>query len=421
MRASRTAALAALVLAAGTVLPAAPSAVAAGNSQTGPASTWFSVSNYRILDTRVGNGAPSGKVGPDSVTRLDLRKWLGTNVVPTAVVMNVTAVDPTGDSFVTAFPDGQQVPTVSNLNFDPRRQVTTNRVTVQVGANGVVDLYNHVGSVHLVVDLQGFYTAKGTNGNYPGSTFVLGRPTRLLDTRTTIGDRQGKVGAGEQNAIAADVSSVMPADAGDSELVLQVTATEPTDASHVTVYPAGQSVWRTSDLNFAAGQTVTNLSYIDVGRGGLALYNNAGQVDLVVDYIGRFDHHYPGTASGDHGLFVPAAPTRVLDTRSGLGAPAGQAGPGSTVRVKVTGLGGVPENVTAVVLNLTGTNAAGDGHITAFRSGDAIPSTSNLNYAGGKDTAAMTVVPVGADGCIELYNPHGSVDLVADVQGYYTG
>ncbi len=33
----------------------------------------------------------------------------------------------------------------------------------------------------------------------------------------------------------------------------------------------------------------------------------------------------------------------------------------------------------------------------------------------------MTIVPVSADGYIDLYNPHGNVDLVADVQGYYTG
>lgn len=420
MRAFRATAIAAVVLAGIAALPAgaATAATTGTGSQVGPASTYFSVSNYRLVDTRVGNGAPSGKVGPDSVTRINLTPWLGDRITATAVVMNVTVVDPTADSYVSAYPDGGSRPTVSAVNFTAGKGVTTNRVTVQVGPNGVVDLYNHVGNAHLVVDLQGFYTAKGS-GSYPGSTFTIGTPTRLLDTRTTIGDRQGRVGAGEQNAIAADVSPVMDPTQNDTELVLQVTATEPTQASYVTVYPAGQQVWRTSDLNFAAGQTVTNVSHMDVGRNGLGLYNNAGEVDLVVDYIGRFRHHTSGDV-GDSGLFVPANPTRVLDTRTGLGAPARKAGPGSTTRVKVTGLDGVPAGVGSVVVNMTSTGASEDGHITAHAAGTPVPATSNLNYRAGKDVAAMTVVPVSADGYIELYNPHGRTDLVVDVQGYYT-
>ncbi|MFF2143081.1 hypothetical protein [Kitasatospora sp. NPDC058190] len=417
MRASRTAALAALLLAAGTVLPSAATASAADGAQVGVDSTWFPVSNYRVLDTRVGNGAPSGKVGPDGVVKLDIKKILGltSGATPTAVVMNVTAVGATDDSFVTAYPDGQAVPTVSNLNVSPKHLVTTNRVTVQVGADGMVDLYNHVGNVHLVADLQGFYTARGANG-YPGSTFALAAPTRLLDTRTEVGGHPGKLTSGEDGVFAMDVSSVA---SGGGSLVVQATVTEPTEPAHLTMYPALQDPWKTSDVNFDAGQTVTNVSYAYAGRDGLALYTNSGATHVVIDYLGKF-LNATGDAA-DHGLFVPAAPTRVLDTRKGIGAPQAQPGPGSTTRVKVTGLNGVPDNIAAVVINLTGTNADQDGHITAFKSGDPVPGTSNLNYAASQDTAAMTIVPVSADGYIDLYNPHGNVDLVADVQGYYTG
>ncbi|WP_157849863.1 MULTISPECIES: hypothetical protein [Streptomyces] len=419
MRASRVAALAALVLAAGTVLPSAATASAADGPQVGVSSTYFAVSNYRILDTRVGNGAPTGKIGPDGVVKLDIRKILGltSGATPTAVVMNVTAVDATDESFVTAYPDGGALPTVSNLNVSPKHKVTTNRVTVQVGADGFVDLYNHVGTVHLVVDLQGFYTPKGANG-YPGSTFTLGTPTRLLDTRTEIGGHPGKLTGGENGVFAMDVSSVAP---GGGDLVVQATVTEPTEPAHLTMYPALQDPWKTSDVNFDAGQTVTNLSYVFAGPNGLALYTNSGATHVVIDYVGQFQGHGLSGDAGNHGLFVPANPTRVLDTRTGLGAPKAKPGPGSTTRVKVTGLNGVPEGIAAVVINLTGTNADQDGHITALKAGDPVPGTSNLNYAARQDTAAMTIVPVSADGYIDLYNPHGNVDLVADVQGYYTG
>ncbi|MFB8200434.1 hypothetical protein [Kitasatospora purpeofusca] len=412
MRASRAAAFAALMLAAGTVLPAAPTAAAATN-QVGPASTWFSISNYRILDTREGKNAPVGTVGPDSVTRLDITKILY-GITPNAVVMNVTAVDATANSFITAFPGGRPMPTVSNLNATPNHKVTTNRVTVQVGADGVVNLYNHVGNVHLVADLQGYYTDR-----YPGSegnAFVVGEPTRLLDTRTTVGGHPGKLVGGAAGVINLDTSPVqVPTD----NLVVQATVTEPTESAHLSMYPAGQNPWSTSDLNFDPGQTVTNVSYAyTTGDHRLALYTNSGQAHVVVDFIGSFQRRT--AESGTAGLFIPTDPVRVLDTREGLGAPAAKVGPDSTTRVKVTGLNGVPETVAAVVLNLTGTNAGEDGHVTAYRAGAARPSTSSLNYTGNEDTGAMTVVPVSTDGYIELYNPHGSLDLVADVQGYYS-
>ncbi|MFB7383778.1 hypothetical protein ACFC0A_40950, partial [Kitasatospora purpeofusca] len=230
MRASRAAAFAALMLAAGTVFPAAPTAAAATN-QVGPASTWFSISNYRILDTREGKNAPVGTVGPDSVTRLDITKILY-GITPNAVVMNVTAVDATANSFITAFPGGRPMPTVSNLNATPNHKVTTNRVTVQVGADGVVNLYNHVGNVHLVADLQGYYTDR-----YPGSegnAFVVGEPTRLLDTRTTVGGHPGKLVGGAAGVINLDTSPVqVPTD----NLVVQATVTEPTESAHLSLYP----------------------------------------------------------------------------------------------------------------------------------------------------------------------------------------
>ncbi|MBD0675962.1 hypothetical protein [Streptomyces sp. CBMA156] len=425
MRTSRAAALAALALAAGTVLPAAPAAFATPNTpaadQVGPASVWYSASNWRILDTRVGNGAPSGKVGPDGVVRLDIAKLLQVPAdrLPSSVVMNVTAVDSTEDSYITAYPGGAARPVVSNLNVDTAHKVTSNRVTVQVGPDGIVNLYNHIGRVHLVADLQGWYVPRSAAPvTTPGFTFELGEPQRLLDTRTDLGGHPGKLLGGAGNVFDLDISSV----GSISGLqVVQATVTEPTEDAHLTMYPAGQQPWSISDVNFSAGQTATNLSYAYTGREGkLALYTNSGAAHVVVDYLGKFEGNVSGTPAGQHGLFVPATPTRVLDTREGLGAPQHQAGPGSTTRVKVTGLGGVPDNVAAVVLNLTGTNADQAGHVTAHKAGTPVPGTSNLNYTAGQDIASMTIVPVSADGFIELYNPHGSLDLVADVQGYYT-
>jgi len=53
--------------------------------------------------------------------------------------------------------------------------------------------------------------------------------------------------------------------------------------------------------------------------------------------------------------FVPLPPTRVLDTRSGLGGP--KLGDNSSMAVQVAGVGGVPASgAVAVALNLTATD-----------------------------------------------------------------
>ena len=98
----------------------------------------------------------------------------------TAVVMNVTVDSPTAGSFLTAWPSGETRPGVSNLNFVPG-QTVPNLVTVKVGANGRVNLFNSSGWAHVIADVVGYYTATPPGG---GGRFTSLTPTRLLDTRT---------------------------------------------------------------------------------------------------------------------------------------------------------------------------------------------------------------------------------------------
>ncbi|MEU3572372.1 PKD domain-containing protein [Kitasatospora sp. NPDC036755] len=124
----------------------------------------------------------------------------------------------------------------------------------------------------------------------------------------------------------------------------------------------------------------------------------------------------------DGSEFTPYAPTRLLDTRDGTGAPAaGAVAAFGTTKVKVAGNGGIPAGVTAVALNLTATNAVADGHVIAYASGTKQPTTSNVNFTVGRTVPTLAIVPVGADGCVELANrSDGTLDLIADVTGYFS-
>ncbi|MFG2990973.1 hypothetical protein ACGFZK_17085 [Streptomyces sp. NPDC048257] len=126
-----------------------------------------------------------------------------------------------------------------------------------------------------------------------------------------------------------------------------------------------------------------------------------------------------GTAGSE---FTPVAPTRLLDTRSGIGGPSGYVLPSGTARVKVGGNAGIPEGVTAVVLNVTATETNNSGFVTAFPEGGERPKTSNVNWEAGQTVPNQVIVPVGKNGYVDLYNASwGSrTHLIADVSGYFT-
>ena len=76
----------------------------------------------------------------------------------------------------------------------------------------------------------------------------------------------------------------------------------------------------------------------------------------------------------------------------------------------IAGRGGVPgTGVSAVALNVTGTNAMGAGFVTAWPDGQGRPDASILNLAGVGDVAPnLVIVPLGANGMIDLFSERGA-------------
>jgi hypothetical protein len=125
-------------------------------------------------------------------------------------------------------------------------------------------------------------------------------------------------------------------------------------------------------------------------------------------------------ASLEASKFVPLAPTRVLDSRIGLGH-AGTTRPGATATLSMLGRGGVPASgVTAVLLNVTLTDAQGPGFVQVFPTGLApVGASSNLGveYAG-QTIPNLVIAPLGVAGAVSIYTQGGG-HLIADVFGYF--
>jgi hypothetical protein len=326
----------------------------------------------------------------------------------TAVVLNVTVVNPTLGTFVTAWPTGETKPLASNLNA-PKDDTRANLVTVKVGAEGKVSFFNDAGEVDLIADVAGWYGAAA------GQRYTAVSPARANDSRFGPG-LVGRIGAGQTREVLWGGISGIPLSA--SAVVLNVTAVGPSAATFLTAWPTGEGRPLASNLNLPPGDTRPNLVVVkappDVHGGTpgqTSFFNESGSVDLVVDVAG----YYSGTGAS----FTAVSPARVWDSRFGPG-PQGRIEPGGVREVAVTGIGGVPATgVSAVVLNVTAAGPTAGTFVTVWPTGETKPLASNLNIPTGDTRANLVIVKTGTDGKVSFFNDAGTVDLIADVAGWY--
>lgn len=387
-----------------------------------PGSTYFPLNPERVLDTRTGLGVGGsvnkiGAGGQIDVKVTGLANVPATNV--TAVALNVVATDVVGPaSFLTVWPAGQVRPFASNLNYVPGVSVP-NLVIARVGIDGKVSMYNNLGSVNVAADIQGYF-----QGDATGSTYLPLAPGRILDTRVGVGAPTAPVGPGGTIQVKVVDAGGVPA-AGGTAVALNVTATNVSGLeSFLTVWPSGSIRPEASNLNFIQGQTVPNLVIARVGaEGRVSIFNNVGNVDVVVDTQGYFaapvaEPPLPGSR------YFPSNPARILDTRTGLGVPGGfqgQLGTQSTLDLQVTGAGGVPANATSVVLNVTAADSPGpDSFLTVYPTGTTRPLASNLNFVAGQTIPNLVIAKIGNAGRVTIFNNLGSAVVIADVQGWFT-
>ena len=117
------------------------------------------------------------------------------------------------------------------------------------------------------------------------------------------------------------------------------------------------------------------------------------------------------------------SPVRVFDTRPE--APAGvvvvpkmAVSAGGVLKVKVTGVAGVPSSgVGAVSLNVTVTQPAASGFVTVYPCGDR-PLASNVNFVAGQTVPNAVIAPVSAQGEVCFYSM-ATTHLLADVNGWF--
>ncbi|WKV73517.1 PKD domain-containing protein [Streptomyces sp. PCS3-D2] len=368
----------------------------------------------RLLDTRSGIGGSSRPLAPYGVARVKVGGNSGIPADATAVALNVTVVSPRSAGHITAYPSGTAQPTTSNVNF-VAGQTVPNMTIVPVGADGYVELVNRsYGDVDLLADVTGYFSRSATAGGYTSL-----EPFRIADSRTgqgTWGQLAGQSTFGLQ--VAGNGS--IPA-SGVTAVALNVTATAPRGAGHLTVYPSGQTAPDTSNVNFKANQTIANSVIVPVGPDGRINIRNGAwdPTDVVVDVVGYY-------SPGSKAAYLPTTPTRLHDSRKYDFPVAGQ-------DFRWLPLADGDPTVTAFVLNTTVTDTRGSGHLTVApdpytwaqrENGTAKkptpPNSSNLNWTKGETVPNLVQASTGATGVIDFWNRGWEpTHLVVDMFGLY--
>ena len=385
-----------------------------------------SLTPARVLDTRK-------RVGVTTTTPIGSGKFIDLQVTtrggvpatgPGTVVLNVTAVNPTSQGYLTVFPTGTARPQASSVNFNAH-WVGANLVTVRLGTAGKVRIFNASGSTHVVADVLGYYHGSSSTATDPDSYggFHSIEPLRLLDTRSTdLWDGTPlDAGFAVETAFTFENPDL---DRRIKAFAVNVTVTRPAAAGFLAAWVGDDSTPTTSTVNFTKGRTVANMAIVptqvctfctaEPTARSIGVWNaSVGASHIIVDLVGVFFDN----SISDAWRFTPLAkPTRIVDSRIGQGL-AGNLGAGDVGTV-VTPAPVAGFNTMAVVTNTTAAKPTKNTVLTLWANDDSpLPGVSNLNPYAGQLVSAMTMTQVWAENDFRVHNAAGTTPVVIDVAG----
>ena len=232
-------------------------------------------------------------------------------------------------------------------------------------------------------------TAVGVHGRYNPVS-----PVRVADTRDGHGVRAGVVTAG--SVLPVPMAGIGPVPADATGVVVNLTAAGAQQAGYLTAFPCGAAAPSASNLNVSAGEVRANLATVALDATKSMCIFSSTTTDVVVDLAGWY--------GADGSAYQPSTPDRVFDSRQAGGA-------GTTFTVPVPA-------AAAVTVNLTVTNPAAAGYLTAYPCGMDAPLVSNVNFTPGQTVANLATVRVGQANSICLSSPVPT-NVIVDLAGSF--
>ncbi|MFK7919946.1 MAG: collagen-like protein [Ilumatobacter sp.] len=276
------------------------------------------------------------------------------------------------------------------------------RFTTVVGAGALVATSLFVGTQFAA----GATTAEET-------VFVPIAPCRLVDTRPgdlNVGPVDEPVGEGQDVTFTAwgtgDANSPCDLPATATAIATNTTVANPTARTFVTLYPADVANPGTSNLNVLAGDSPTpNSANIPLSaQGAFTVFNNRGNVNVIIDVNGYFQPSSAIGATGPAGEDGPIGPEGPIgpDGATGPAGPAGGSDTGHTL-TSVDTLDSVGRFTSTAI----GTNGnpiisyqdETNGNLLVAACDDPACSTATINVVDpAPDAGRSTSIAIGTDG-----------------------
>jgi len=284
---------------------------------------FYPLTPQRWIDTRPDGN--NGRLGNGDYYQLGWDFGAAYNPYVRAVAVNITAVSPTGNGYLSAW-NGQAgaFPSTSTLNYTTGHNVPNMAIVPTSPCNetwcnangipmiGVINTTSASAATHLIVDIVGVYD-NATPGD--GLRFRPITPQRITDTRSGLGYPTA-FGPGVSGTVTAP-ASVAQANA----LAFNVTAVNPTASTYLTLWPAGIAQPTVSNLNPSVGQTVANAAIVGLGTNkAFSIYNAGGSTNVLVDVVGTFQSLFPASTAGAQRQAQAHVPSTSGGSRSGTPA-----------------------------------------------------------------------------------------------------
>ncbi len=283
----------------------------------------------RIVDTR-GGGVFTGAYGPPALAGNATARVFNVPAGPcpgipadaAAFSINIAAILPAADGFLTAFPTGGAQPNASTLNY-LGGEVVANAAVIAAGTSGSISVFVNV-TTHVIIDINGYYTGSAVTSVTAG-TGLTGGGTGAV----TLGIAAGGVGSTEL-ATGAVTSTKIGANAVTAGAIATGQVVKSLNGLTDTVSLVG-----------SGGTTVTP------GVGTITINSTAGGGAV----SGTFILGSPGDTTIIAGGYteIGASNIDVWSATTTAGAPAGrQEHTAVWTGTKVIVWGGTPDNAVAL-------------------------------------------------------------------------
>ncbi len=325
---------------------------------------FVSITPCRVADTR-GNGF-TGAFGPPALVGNGPARTFNIPAGPCpgipdsagAYSINVAAILPASDGFMTVFPTGAAQPTSSDLNF-LGGEVTSNAIVAPAGGGGAISIFVNV-STQMILDINGYYAASGVGANNTFLGLNAGNLTMVGDLNTGIG----------RGALSSNTSGNFNTATGAFALQLNTTGDDNTADGEGALNKNGAGFGNTATGSLALANNTTGSFNTAAGR--FALFGNGtgdGNTAVGGNALGNT------TGSANIGIGLDACVnTTTGSTNICIGSP-GVAGESTTIRIGTIGI-----QTATFIAGISGTTSPGGVGVFINGNGQLGTATSSRRF-----------------------------------------